>query len=507
VWAEAPAKPYHTVTFNKNDGTGAFEKRIATPETPSEGTSEEYEGGEIPAVEYKNFKIRESYKAGAGEVSQNPIIPVFTRDHYQDAAVWNDINDKPVTVTTETTYEGDMQLYHQWTAKTFTVKFDLNGKSLSGSASKPGDISGINEALSAEGGLAKADQKLPALADAEEGEGDSKVTYTFRGWAADPYGGKTIGANTPLYPEKGATEVTLYAKWGVEGVNPVVIDYTGQVREWTVPAAGIYKIEAWGASSNGGGLGGYIGGNVALNKNDKLHIYVGGQGRASDGNGDVNVWPGGWNGGGSSGASKYSHGGSGGGASDVRAAGGAWDNSDSLNSRIIVAGGGGGNGVGPAVANKAGNGGYGMAAGGSGRGGKATDTEVQYPTAGGGELGQGGVANPSYEGTSGALGIGGNGVSNINDKGRGGGGGGGGYYGGAGGGQPGYYDDSSPENRWSTSLTSGGGGGSSWAGTVSAGEGSLYIIPETLLPKDSVVGGGNNTGKGKVAITFVGTAE
>ncbi|MDR0410069.1 MAG: hypothetical protein LBH18_06720, partial [Spirochaetaceae bacterium] len=92
-------------------------------------------------------------------------------------------------------------------------------------------------------------------------------------------------------------------------------------------------------------------------------------------------------------------------------------------------------------------------------------------------------------GTDGSLGAGGNGGRSK----RGGGGGGGGYYGGGGG---------TTDNSEGVRDLPGGGGGSSWAKT--SGEG-LKFIENTITPSnnDKKVGGGNNTGHGRVMITLV----
>ena len=106
---------------------------------------------------------------------------------------------------------------------------------------------------------------------------------------------------------------------------------------------GIYRLELYGASgANGsyksmnsiGGKGGYSRGDIFIKNTQKLYLYIGGTGKYVYANSSV----GGWNGGGNS----TNYGASGGGATDIRTIPGAWDNEESLNSRIIVAGGGGG---------------------------------------------------------------------------------------------------------------------------------------------------------------------
>lgn len=134
-------------------------------------------------------------------------------------------------------------------------------------------------------------------------------------------------------------------------------DYTGEVQSVELPA-GRYKLECWGAKggdtssySGVGSYGGYSEGVLTLTETTTLYIFVGGQG-ASSGNG-------GWNGGGgSSGYSTYTSSGEtgrsypacGGGATDIALVTSSMDysnmvtnrSSESLLSRIIVAGGGAG---------------------------------------------------------------------------------------------------------------------------------------------------------------------
>ncbi|MDR1362461.1 MAG: hypothetical protein LBJ35_00210, partial [Spirochaetaceae bacterium] len=99
-------------------------------------------------------------------------------------------------------------MYQQWTANTFTVKFDLNYTGGDSSASAPVDITGVNEAVSAAGGLKAAGKDLPAVEDVTI----NQIIYKFVNWTDKADGsGKTIIASTPLFPKDGANEVTLYA--------------------------------------------------------------------------------------------------------------------------------------------------------------------------------------------------------------------------------------------------------------------------------------------------------
>ena len=170
-------------------------------------------------------------------------------------------------------------------------------------------------------------------------------------------------------------------------------DYTGSVQTATL-TPGRYKLECWGAQggnsnqSNGtygnGGKGGYSTGILNVSTNTTIYITVGGQGQ----NGVFNTrTAGGFNGGGDGyGTNGSGVGGGGGGASDISLTSPVFSHSsyfinnirdtNSLLSRIIVAGGGGSAGY--DVSNNAANGG-----------------------AGGGTTGQDGLSNRVYHGTGG----------------------------------------------------------------------------------------------------------
>ena len=127
-------------------------------------------------------------------------------------------------------------------------------------------------------------------------------------------------------------------EYAYTGDNVWGFGYTGGEQEFIVPTTGTYKLEVWGsqgganANNVAGAAGAYSSGEIILMKGQKFYIYVGGQN--------------GYNGGGSPSTQAYpaNIGGYGGGATDIRLINGAWNNFDSLKSRIIVAAGGGGAG-------------------------------------------------------------------------------------------------------------------------------------------------------------------
>ena len=114
--------------------------------------------------------------------------------------------------------------------------------------------------------------------------------------------------------------------------------YSGNYLTFTVPFTGTYRIECWGAQGcertyHVYGRGSYVAGDISLQKDETLYIYVGEQGKTTTGTMT-------WNGGGYY-SGTYSVHGSGGAGTDVRLVSGAWNNFSSLKSRIIVAAGGG----------------------------------------------------------------------------------------------------------------------------------------------------------------------
>ena len=119
-------------------------------------------------------------------------------------------------------------------------------------------------------------------------------------------------------------------------------NFKGVGEEWIVPKSGIYKVELWGASTKHEeegfyNTGGYTSGNILLDKNSKLYLFLGGYGRDC-----YLTHAGGFNGGGNN-PSFGTHsnqtwrGNNGAGATDIRLIGGDWNNQLGLRSRIMVA--------------------------------------------------------------------------------------------------------------------------------------------------------------------------
>ncbi|MFT8638999.1 glycine-rich protein [Bifidobacterium sp.] len=232
-------------------------------------------------------------------------------------------------------------------------------------------------------------------------------------------------------------------------------DYSnqGKGQAFIAPENGVYRFEAWGASGGNatqygatlpaGGKGGYSQGVIELNKGDVFYAYVGQYLQGFNG--------GGVTGGGSSGR--------GGGATDYRIVKSAevdgWSGVESLNSRVVVAGGGGG-------AGSDGNGSR-FALGGSAGGLNGFDgmshlvNSVNYFGTGASQTAAGGTNTTCTNGCPTASGFGVGGSSSAGNT----GGGGSGWYGGGGGGRH-------PAQAGANS----GGGGSSF---ISGYKGSVAL--------------------------------
>ena len=163
---------------------------------------------------------------------------------------------------------------------------------------------------------------------------------------------------------EGTNYLSASASYTIRVFNTVhAFAYTGNVQSLNLPA-GSYKLQVWGAqggsnaaassygiTAQAGGKGGYSEGVLTISEDKTVYVFVGGQG-GSSGNG-------GWNGGGGgSGSSSYNKGntngvsrmGCGGGGTDIALVTSTMSyssyrtnrSSESLLSRIIVAGGGSG---------------------------------------------------------------------------------------------------------------------------------------------------------------------
>ena len=240
---------------------------------------------------------------------------------------------------------------------------------------------------------------------------------------------------------------------------------TGGMQSITIPHAGIFKFECWGAGGDGGrgGKGGYSVGFRLCSGGERFYICVGQTGQDGKGgyNSGITQW--GWE------TSNY-----GGGATHIATADGELKSlSGNRGAVLLVAGGGGGQGENNGTGGDGGGleGGWGNGVAGGTQNGPGTPL-YEYDC-GNGAFGQGGDADNYYDDhgqTGGRAGTGG-----------------GGWYGGNGG-------------RGYRGGGAGGGGGSGYIGGLpgfSSADGTWYA------PETQVGGGSANTTDGRARITFV----
>ena len=172
------------------------------------------------------------------------------------------------------------------------------------------------------------------------------------------YAWSASGSNTTIATANQYKQFTVATPDYSNAFNKKIweFSYSGTGRQWVAPHTGTYTMECWGGDGGGisalpGGTGGYCKGNLAVNNANVFYVYVGGVGGTSNTE-ESAVNSGGWNGGGIS--SKNVSGGpgaGGGGSTDIRlllantSDLSVWNNTASLRTRIMVAGGGGGTGL------------------------------------------------------------------------------------------------------------------------------------------------------------------
>lgn len=225
---------------------------------------------------------------------------------------------KQYTIDDKLDVYGDLYLYAKWGTNSYTITFDAQGGTLSGSSS-------MTVAYSSSVG------KLPKA---------SKSGKEFLGWCT-----KADGTGAYLYDDQlsfFSKNTTLYAIYEdlVTDNGSEIFQYSGEQKTYVIPHDGYYRLECYGGSgeSSGeasGGLGGYVQAVRKFNKGDIVYVNVGGTGASSRFNGGGKGGKTSNNGGTVKGGI-LATGGNGGGASDIRFGG-----SNSSN-RILVAGGGGG---------------------------------------------------------------------------------------------------------------------------------------------------------------------
>lgn len=328
-------------------------------------------------------------------------------------------------------------------------------------------------------------------------------TLPRRGTVAALTGAAVLAAGAAFAPVAGAA-LPAGCSANADGTVTCAYAYTGAEQQFTVPVGvTALTVRAVGAPGGAdlqptpvaGGRGAVTLSVIPSTPGEALYVEVGGSANGSAG---------GFNGGGNGGH----NGGGGGGASDLRTcsmtATSCPGADNTLDSRLVVAGGGGGAGTSGDGSGGAGgdagfpasagaNGSGGLAASGSG-GGAGTSTAAGIGGAGwGGTVATGGVGD-GKNGTAGTGGDGGQDPSTSNGTPYGGGGGaGGGWFGGGGGGGADIYEITRPTGYSIVpGAAGGGGGGSSYTipthseglGTAQAGEApSVSITYTPAVPK------------------------
>ena len=250
-------------------------------------------------------------------------------------AVDGNTNTYIITVNRETLVEGE----HTNLLRNLTIdKYDLNEDFYSNKFDYTVDI---------------FDVEIDLVVNPMPLDSDNEVSYTISG---NTYMSNDTGTITVKVTHAGLEPVTYRINYRkiTPTMEDVTFSYTGEYQKWTTPFSAKYLIETWGASGGGnvvnyhtsasaGGMGGYAAAIFKIQKNTDLYIYVGGKGVYGAGSNTYGGPIGGWNGGGNGGTSAS---GSGGGATDVRliptSAKNIWNETNSLYSRFIVAGGAGG---------------------------------------------------------------------------------------------------------------------------------------------------------------------
>ena len=327
---------------------------------------------------------------------------------------------------------GQLHYYLKRTSANSNITSNLIGttnQTIPGNTSETGYTSGTFIKNNTESYLELATGEFKANTSNQTITFNLKIQFPDTGENQDSEKGATFNGEIVINYEDKLNNIAI----GYDYLEPTEVN-TEPYYTFTAPKTGTYKIETWGAQGTiNGGLGAYSHGQVILQKDQKMYVYIGGQN--------------GYNGG------TYSkrNGGGGGGATHIAKNIGLLSTlSNSLTNILIVSGGGGGGDSWKIGA-------FGGNAGGIIGGASSITTDSTYKYATGGSQTNGGVAYTStnYPASNGAFGQGGVSTSEY------GGHGGGGYYGGGAGGA-------------ASGWCAGGGGGSSYIGNTLLTNKAMY---------------------------------
>ncbi len=327
---------------------------------------------------------------------------------------------------------GQLHYYLKRTDQNANITSNLIGatnQAILGNTSETGYTSGTFIKNNTESYLELATGEFKANTSNQTITFNLKIQFPDTGKNQDSEKGATFNGEIVINYEDKLNNIAI----GFDYLEPTDVN-TEPYYTFTAPKTGTYKIETWGAQGTiNGGLGAYSHGQVILQKDQKMYVYIGGQN--------------GYNGG----TNSNRNGGGGGGATHIAKKSGLLSTlSNSLTNILIVSGGGGGG-------DSWKTGAFGGNAGGLIGGASSITTDSTYKYATGGSQTNGGVAYTStnYPASNGAFGQGGVSTSKY------GGHGGGGFYGGGAGGA-------------GSSWSAGGGGGSSYIGNTLLTNKAMY---------------------------------
>ena len=242
---------------------------------------------------------------------------------------------------------GQLHYYLKRTSANSNITSNLIGatnQAIPGNTSETGYTSGTFIKNNTESYLELATGEFKANTSNQTITFNLKIQFPDTGENQDSEKGATFNGEIVINYEDKLNNIAI----GYDYLEPTEVN-TEPYYTFTAPKTGTYKIETWGAQGGGdikyiGGYGGYSIGDVKLNINDKIYLYIGGAGKYCKESGCISI--GGYNGGGNCNAYADEKGatcGSGGGATHVSTKTGLLSTlSNSLNNILIVSGSGGG---------------------------------------------------------------------------------------------------------------------------------------------------------------------
>src|SRR5574344_2686703 len=215
----------------------------------------------------------------------NSEIPSITLKDVSVSSGWNALGYRSDTNTTTQTYtsgskytlsSSSITMYGIY-SRVLTLTYDEQG------GSEVTDSTGT-QFMNSVGGYSNITITLPT---------STRTNYSLTGWSIN---NTTYSPNTTVTISDSTTATAVWASLCPALGTVWNYDYTGGEQTFTIPCAGTYKLEAWGAKGGGaGGNGGYTYEQLSIEVNKTIYIYVGGNGVAGSTSSNA---AGGYNGGG-----------------------------------------------------------------------------------------------------------------------------------------------------------------------------------------------------------------